>query len=854
MSSLFFWNSWFREYRIIWYVLFAIFLLSMLYMWYGYFFGLESVISWENLQEQKVINTTVHTFRIGPFVLNVPAESYVILEYLQGSHTAPNTTASYIFLVIISLAMTVLISVITTLDRLWFYVAVALFSIFVFTLRIEVVGVFGLYAKIAGMAAIALYLAPAFYFNSIRPATPFVIRLLVFTCVTITLGLLIGLFSRENIPFYHLVLTSFSGTMVLSLIFLILIAHEIFAGFVYLASQGSAKSMQHLAILSTIYFINLLLTLINELNIVSFDFVFLNVFLLLTISALLGIWGFRSRESVYGNIFVFNPFGGYLFLSLGMICFATIGHQLLNANDPGVHIARHAILFTQCGYGLIFLLYLLSNFGQMLSENKPVYKVLYTPHRMPYFTFRLAGFIATLSIFIYGGWRSYVYDGVGAFHITAGDFHSLLGDVSSQAFYERASRSAFHNHRSNYTLGMLNASGYDFEDAHRFMNAANGRRPTEYSLANGGILYIREGLSREAIAEYRKRLKEFPDDPAILNNIAVSYINLRNVDSALYFLSKARESGLTKTQAETNFFGMAAMETIPIDADSVYKAFNNPSTALLSNMYALSGVLNTEFTSTEDPLKEPQLSLYTATYLNNYILRNAKTLDTAFTGKAFRIASDPANSDFSEALKSALAYAYYHQGNITKALEILAEQVYLSQDYRGKYNYIMGLWALEQNNAARAAEYFAFADTQQFEDAPFYHAIALSEAGNLQSALAAWDSVELRSDLAQRDIAANMKKTLTMSPAEAASLTDAGKYQFLRYRLSIADSSLFDRLCAGVMNENYKAQAILDFSKKYFEAGEIVPAIRYYQQIAGLKLTNGNLYEEVRHFELRLLA
>jgi hypothetical protein len=53
---------------------------------------------------------------------------------------------------------------------------------------------------------------------------------------------------------------------------------------------------------------------------------------------------------------------------------------------------------------------------------------------------------------------------------------------------------------------------------------------------------------------------------------------------------------------------------------------------------------------------------------------------------------------------------------------------------------------------------------------------------------------------------------------------------------------------------DYKAQAILDLSKKYYEADLLVPAIQLYNRIAGLELSNKKLYDDVRHAELLMLA
>jgi hypothetical protein len=855
MTSLAFWKAWVNDYRYLWYAMATLFILCLGLLWFGYFLGYDGVIHWQKLQEQKVIDTIVHQFQLGPFKLDVPAESYAILEYMEGSSPIPNTTASYAFLIVFGICMTMLVSLITSLPKLWFYIGSGLFIVLMVTLRLEVIGIFGLRSQVISVAAMALYFVPAFFFNQFRPATPLVYRLVTFAAITIALAIIIGTSSSEPLPFYHLVITSFTGTLILAVIFIILAAHEIFAGFVYIASRGSSKSLQHLAILSTIYFVNALLMLLRKVGLIDLNFLYLDAFLVLTISAVLGIWGFRKREPLFANIFPFEPTGALLYLTLGAMCFATTAHHFVNANDPATVIIEHAIIFSHVAYGLIFLMYVVANFGALLWKNAAVHKILYNPVHMPYFTYRLAGFISMLAIVFYMGWYNYVYSAYAGFYNLGGDFYLLQNNREYAVnFYDKARTQGFQNHKANYALAVLNTFPQSLDKAHDYLNAANFRSPSAYSLTNAGNLYVRSGELRQAIETYRKNLTVIPGTAPLFNNLGVTFAKLKNYDSSVHYLSLARESDLTRTSAETNFFALAAIELIPIDGDSVYASFKNNSPGTLANVYAMSTALGHRLKKQRDPLQDSILDLYTATLLNNYILHHAKELDTAFTAKAFKIASHPANANFSEALKASLAFAYYHQGNITKALEVLAEQVYLSQSYQGKFNYIMGLWALEQGSPENAATYFNYADTYAYKDAPFYHAIAFTEAGRINEANIAWDSVAIRGDENQKLIASTLKRILALPAGEARTLNDAEKYQFCRYRIPPNDSLLFNRLYPTFQNENYKAQALLDFSRKLFRAGHLPPAIVYYSKIAGIKLSDKSLYEDIRFFELRLLA
>ncbi len=855
MQSFFFWKNWHKEYRTIWYVVASVFFLSLLFLWFSYFQGASGIIHWEKLQEQKIVETTVHEFNLGPFQLSVPGESFVIFEYFNGSDLIPNTTASYIFLIVFAVSAVVLLTLITVLEGLWYYVAMGLFILFVVNLRFEVLGIFGLTDKLPVIGILFLYVGCSFYFNRFRSSTPFIVRFLVFASITVLVGIFVYFFSSVGYPMYHLTITGYTPALILSVIFIVTIAHEVFGSFIYVVSQGSTKSLRHLSIISAIYFVNLVITCFHELGVFQFNFIYINLYLLLSISAVLGIWGFRNREAIYGNILPFNPFGGYFFLAMGAICFATTAQLLGNANDPALKIIRDAIIFSHTAYGLIFLVYIFSNFVSMLAQDLNIYKVLYNPTRMPYFTYRFAGMIAMLAFIFYSNWRDYVYNGLAGVYNTTGDLYTLLSnDEYAESFYNQGKSQGFQNNRSNYALANLKAARFNFDDAHESYADANAKRPTEYSLTNAGNLFIWEDDVFKAIVAYKWANQKRPDSGPIENNLAFSYAKVHKLDSAVLYLSKAQEHSISKASAEINFMAMAAMEYLPIKIDSVLNLFDTDEPAVLANAIALSTVTHQEIKTKIDALKEKRLNLHTATLLNNYVLKNAKSLDSTFTNAAYAIASDSLNSDFSESLKYSVAFAYYHQGNVAKALSILAELVYLSQSYQGKYNYTMGLWALEQGNPLLATSYFSYADTYDYKQAKFYQAISFSEAGIANYAFAAWDTVAQSKDENEQYIAAKMKQLLAVSAQDAFTLSDADKYQFLRYRIGLRDSIVFNRIAETFTNVNYKAQAILDLSKKYFEADQLKPAIHYFNRIAGLQLSDKKLYEEVRHTELRMLA
>lgn len=855
MQSLFFWKTWPAHYRWIGYCAATFFIGAMLFMWFSYFQGVNGIIHWDKIQEQKLVETSVHSFQLGPFTLSVPGESYVIFEYFNGSGIEPNTTASYLFLGVLACCVVLLLTVTTALERFWFYAAMAIFILFVVSLRLEVLGIFGQYNRFVVGVTLLLYILPAYYVNQFGKSTSFLFRLIIFTAITLVLGIVTAFFSQVPFPFYSLTMTGYVAGLILSVLFIIMVAHEVFAGFVHMVSRSTTNSLRHFSIISAVYFLNLLITALHEMDVIRWNFIYINLYLLLTLSALIGIWGFRAREPIYGNILSFAPFGSYFFLAMGTICFITTGQLLANGNDSALRVIRHAVIFSHTGFGLIFLTYLFSNFILMMARDIDISKVLYKPNRMPYFTYRFAGIIAMLAFVFVSDWKSYVYSGMSGFYNYAGDLYTLQDDeVYAESFYDQARLHSVPNHRSNYALGTIKASRYNFQGARENYDRASFRRPSPYSLANYGNTYLWEGDAFGAIEAFRLSREVMPTSGVLANNLGFAYAKVHNLDSAVKYLDLARSEKESKSSAETNFFAMAAIELLPFQADSILQTFGGTSTPTLANALAISTLYRQPLSAVVTPLENSTLDLYSATILNNYLVKNAKTLDTGFTAQAWRIIMEPSNIDYSVSLKLSIASGYYHQGNVAKALEVLAELVYIDQANKGKYNYIMGLWALEQGNPDLASSYFAYAETGEYKRAKFYNAIALTEASRIDEALQAWDVVLASTDEGEREVALRMKKILSVSPDDPRLLTDGEKYQFCRYRIGLSDSLMFNKLINTFDNTDYQAQALLDLSRKYFEADEITPAIRFFNRIAGLRITDKRLYEDVQHFELLMLA
>ncbi|MFN8335496.1 MAG: hypothetical protein U0U09_10235 [Cyclobacteriaceae bacterium] len=856
MQSLVFWKKWTREYKFWWYALILLMGTSLVSMWAGYFRAPQNLTEWTTYQDQQTVESVSHTFEVGNFEFAVPIDSYTTFEYFNAGPLQVSTSAAYIFVAILALTSVLLFAIITTLPRFSYYVGTGLFILFLVSMRLDVLDIFGERNFLPVIATAIVFITVSFYFNAFNTTASYTTRALTFLLLTAALGIIINFFSGVDHPFLYLSVSSFIPGMIMTVLFIFMIAHEIIAGFVYLTSQSqtSSKSLRHFAIISLIYIINLVLAYMNEAGFIEWNFVFINLYLLFTISAILAIWGYKKREQMFDNIIAYYPFGAYFIVGLAIIAFTTTAVMLHSYNDTALRIIRDIIIFSHIGFGVIFLLYFTSNFIGMMAANKNVYKILYSPVSMPYATYRIAGLIATFAFVFYSQWHTYVYYATAGIFNSMGDVQQVVEeDATAEEYYTKARGYAGTNFHSNYNLAGLALQKNDLKGAHQYYNSVNWRKPAESSIVNNANVFLLEDNNFEMEHALEQGLEKFPKSGFIQNNLGYALFKINKRDSAFLFFDRAAKFSGTQTEAQANITALVAKNNIAINADSLIQPFTKTD-AVLSNAILIAGQQGQSLTTSVDPLKNDVLNVQSATLLNNYMVYKLKDLDTTFINRAFKLASDSVNGDYSEALKATLAHAYYHQNNVAKAMALLGEVAYVTQSLQGKFNYTMGLWALEQGNPRLAVSCFAYSVDQNYKDAKTYNAIALAEAGQSEAANAAAAVLLEGRNLSDREIGRQLRKIYATSTPEVLTQTDLEKYQYCRYRLSLTDSTQFNKIINTIENTNYKALIILEMAQRQFNAGSTQKAIRYFTKLEGIRFTDKNLNNKINHFELELLA
>ncbi len=857
MQSIQFWRSWASEYKRIGFFIGLAFAIALLFFWWSWYHAPAPALTWMNVQEQELVQVPIHSFQHGLLELTIQGDTYLIFDRLLGEPLQPNLLASYFFLAALLIGMVMIITLITTLSRFWYLLGMGLFILFVVGFRLEIIQMFGLTNKIFTISVLALYCLPSFYFQFFKSATSFKVRLLVFFFITLLVGITIVSFATVPMPLLHLSVTGVAAGIVISIIFILMVAHEIIASFVFIVSQSSrqSKSLNHFLIITAVYMINLALAYAFKIGMIDWNFMYIHFYLLISISGILGVWGFRQRQPQYENIIEANPFGVYLFLSIGAIAFAAIGYFIGTANDSALVTINDAIIYSHLGYGLIFTTYIISNFFAMLGENLPVYKVLYSPRNMPYFTFRFGGLIATLAFVFFNTWQVPVQNAFSAYYNAGGDLYQTVDNPKfAEAFYQQASIYGYLNHHSNYAIANIEArKNFNTIKERNYYDRANQRRPTEFSQLNYSQTYQQNRQWLESILSLKKGLNEFPESGPLKNTLGLVYSKINLIDSALFFLQAAMDSKLVQEEAEANFIGVAAKNRLPINADSLYRLIASDNKGVQSNALAFANVQGTKIELEVDIKNDSTLDLFSASLLNNYMINHLGELDSAFITRAVEIAKMRVNSNYSESILYTGALALYVDGQVSKAFKLLEETIVYSEN-EDKYNTILAMWSLENRAPNDALGFIEYVLNQKDTEALPISATALTEIGEFGTAMVRWDTLRDSKDSVYHEYATNMMHALSVSAGEVSTLTDEAKYLYASYRIPVEDSIRFYRATTLIESEELRARAILYRSQKLFELDELDAAIQTFQKLRGLQLSDKNLYDQIIHFELEMLA
>lgn len=515
----------------------------------GGLFLLLSLLFWQDVTMPLLpgvfaeeINVPLHYFKLGTELINIEIGNFLLFQNYESLPPVLDSRFSVFYGALTILLLSFGLTLLSTLKKMYFIGGSAA-AIFFFTFTgINGLNVGGLSTNYPLIILLIGTMVPIVGIHFFRSEWSLVRRFLVITsCFILTVTLLIIISKTDS----AILLLSENITLpiaFLAVFFMFHIGHAVVSSssiFLIKINQGvNLKISWHITIISILYFFLVLFTLLSIMGEVNLPFPTLPPSILFLVSGILGYFVLDYKINQTEQVFD-NPIIGKSFYLIGFAFTAwTWGKAIYTFNQPLIEFFNHTFLYGQIALTLLFFAYLLTNFSSILNTGGALEKVIFKPQHFAYFHMRIGATMLVVILIIFA-------NGVIATQLTAAsanlyaDYNYQIGNFrNARILYENSWMEYFKNDRAKNTVAHLYLEENQASTALRHLEES-----FDYAPNVPNILLISSRLHRsdkilEAIFYLEKGLGFYPNNPKLLNNLALLYSKINRPNDALEAINK----------------------------------------------------------------------------------------------------------------------------------------------------------------------------------------------------------------------------------------------------------------------------------------------------------------------------
>ena len=818
MNKIKFWRGWDTSIRYPYLFLLLLGVLALLLGVYHYFTGDNLAFGWDKITDLQVVPVPVHevTRLLEPFTLT--ADGYLVFEQYDVALPTINTAAATLLLGILAICLAFYTAAISTMRQLPYFGGVLLLMLFLATFNFDLLGGFGggssqtLLLVIIALLAISSYAFQAFW-----PQVVFSLRLLVMLVVVMVSGMLI--YSSAEFPArlvtLHLVNYSSIGALVATVLFMLWVAYENVNALLWVNTQAKSPerrfSMWQFILISVLYLLNLLLLYLRHIGYLQLDLFYVNAYFILLLSAVAGFWGMRQREAYYKRLFLFRPAGAVLYLVFATLAFLGIGYAFATANDPLTVFYHDMIVYTHLAFGTGFFLYVMINFGRLIDQRLPVYKVVYEPKRLSLFSFALMSLIVCAILVMRTQYRSY-FDMQAGYYNYLGDLYTASGNtILAERFYEESDLYDANNVKANYSLAAQYRQEQQRNNEILRLKDALQKRPNPKLYVRLANLYDEKQYFFEKLYVLQEGAEKFPESGELYNNLALLYAQTSVQDSTEYYFDLARQHNDDEDFVRSNQLAFYTRQAMLDPAKAVLEeSRKGKNKALRTNMAALRQLLGMDPQHEESFMPDSLQEVEDFTLFYNETLSKLNLGDTTRLERINSYLASPANQLFYADLLFLKGLVHHYNGLPKEARRVVENLALQSDRNNGYYYNALGQWMLEEENYRAAAAYFGQAKDLGYNQAYLSHGYALALDHQPQEAVQALEEVGYTENDAAIAVAQDLAEVLQQNVKTITTeVPDKEKVQYLLTYLPRLSEPEVNALVQSVTEKDLKRRALV---------------------------------------------
>lgn len=828
-TSIKFWKDWGADIRYPYFFLLLLTLVATGLGIYHYLTGDSATVQWVTDVHLQATDATLHAFERMLAAFEIPINGYLATEQFDASLPQVNYPASYFYLGLLSVALVFYLAIASTFSRRIYLGAMLFLMLFLASFNLDLLGIFSVTSKYGLILALSLLAGVSYAFQAFFPHARFTLRILAITVVVVILGAFVFIRSSYSSPVtaLHLVNYASVGSLIASVLFILLIAYENVHALLWVNAQARNPAnrfgLWQFMLICLLYLLNLLLLYFRSIGLLQMDIFYLDAFVVLFFSAMVGLWGLRDREQHYRRLFPFAPGGAYLYLVLATITFLNIGYAFATANDPLIAAYNDIIVYTHLAFGSVFFIYVVFNFGRLISQKLRVYRVVYDPKRLPFYTVYLMGSILLLALLL----RADLYllnQTTAGYHNYMGDLYKAAGNhLLAERFYVEGSVYEHYNVKSNYALAGLYREQNRPTDEANALKEALRKRPKEKIYVRLANVYAGRENFFEQLFILQQGLQQFPQSSHLLNNMALLYARTDVQDSVAYYYDRAQYFAPNEETIQSNRLSFLLKNGYTEEAVRLADVSSN-HLPLRSNSMLLKQIRQEPIQAQPpqvpvgEPLTPEQFALFYHTHLHQI-----HHTDTAVVRQIDEYLRLPENTIYDEDLTLLKAAVLQYNGQPAAAKATLENLAGISNATAPYYRDVLGLWMMEQDLYRAAAAYFEQSKDAGYPQAFLHHAYALGLSGRKEEAIEETRKVFVSNDSLRVEEAQYLFYLLHLGTPQALAAPDSAKVQYLAlHRTSLSEPDMV-ALVQSVREPALIPHAALE-QVRYYLQGDNLPA------------------------------
>ncbi len=844
MEEIFFWKKWSGFQKSLFVLLLGIFISAFISYIYFASQGIYNVLNWETNAEIENLTIGFDHFTRYMIDFNVEAENYITSQFYVPTPYQTHAGYGVIYFFILAFCATLALTAISTIKTTyWFSGLITLFMTWLTFLHLDTIGLFGFYSKGVFLVILASFVGLAFYFQAFAQTASWVLRFVAFFILMGALLFCITQFSDVPDALFLLSANSYYVVMVLSIVFIFIVSYDILTLFLFINAKTRSfnpkNNIYNFLGISLLYLAIPLLLFLQDINAITFNVSYFNVFYLLAVSSVVGIWAQKYRSAIFKGFFPYQPAGAILMLVLAIITFSSIAYAHATWNTPVIDFFSKIILYSHVSFGIAFFAYAVFNFAPALMQNVDISNYIFTPKDdIPYYTVRIVGFAILIVILKINNFVTINNFNAGVNNYKGDVSYHLEDDLMADYYYQKGLTYSSFNFKSTYPLSELSIKKYKFQAAKKYVNSALFAEPHPLTYSANQYIYELNNDAFYNIWKLEEGTERFPNDPYLKNNLAITYQKegLRK-DTCLYLYDQALALAEDKSMIQSNMIVFCAKNDLLKEADSLMMKLDLKQDVVLeANKYAVWNALEKPYTEpNKEFIADTLLNVSNYTYLHNAVFRQLPNQE-ALNKKIAFLSTHFTQSSYAVDLLFLRAIQLYYLGD-TKAAKILFDKILVDckTNLYPYYANIFGelMFKIERDDIAR--EYFRKSyesqQSKKINKSPLYY--ALSSASVLDSdSLAA-----LLVDISQYDSTykyfalelSTMIQSTTIE--ELKMLKDYQKVQYLEISKHALNLPLAEKLLDSFVDTNLKALACSKLIARFLNQNNLDIATHLYSYV-----------------------